>query len=171
MKTKIQKEKPQVTYSVALVTAFLTAENENRQPEDLLQAYFGRVPERFLLSVSTKSITKNFVCWKWRPLFIFVVFQRFLPSWALAPTHFTVLFGDCRSFYFYSLVKSTFLVGERLLCLYEKQNNTWLFHSMRVVGEGESEKFQVFFNPKPYWQTQSRLREEFNLWIDTYKAW
>ena len=62
MKTKIQKEKPQVTYSVALVTAFLTAENENRQPEDLLQADFGRVPERFLLSVSTKSITKNFVC-------------------------------------------------------------------------------------------------------------
>ena len=47
-KTKIRKEKPKVTYSVALVKAFLAAENENRQLEDLPQAYFGRVPERFL---------------------------------------------------------------------------------------------------------------------------
>ena len=60
-KTKILKEKPKVTYSVALVMAFLAAENENRQQGDLPQANFGRVPERFLLSVRTKSITKNFV--------------------------------------------------------------------------------------------------------------
>ena len=30
-KTSIRKEKPRVTYSVALVKAFLAAENENRQ--------------------------------------------------------------------------------------------------------------------------------------------
>ena len=36
------------------------------------------------------------------------------------------LFGDCRSFYFRSLMKLTFLVGKGLLCLYDKQNNTWL---------------------------------------------
>ena len=30
---------------------FLPAENENQQLEDLPQADFGRVPERFLLSV------------------------------------------------------------------------------------------------------------------------
>ena len=35
-KTKIQKEKAKVTYSVALVMAFLASESENRQLEDLL---------------------------------------------------------------------------------------------------------------------------------------
>ena len=55
-KSKIQKEKQKVMYSVALVMAFLTAENEKRQLEDLPQADSGHVPERFLLSVKTKSI-------------------------------------------------------------------------------------------------------------------
>ena len=41
--------------------AFLASENENRQLEDLAQADCGRVPERFLLSIQTKSITENFV--------------------------------------------------------------------------------------------------------------
>ena len=40
-KTNILKEKPKVTYLVALVLAFLSAENENRQLEDLSIAYFG----------------------------------------------------------------------------------------------------------------------------------
>ena len=60
-KTNMRKEKLKITYSVALVMAFLAAENENRQLEDSPQADFGRVPERFLLSVRTKSMTKNFV--------------------------------------------------------------------------------------------------------------
>ena len=60
-KTNIRKEKLKITYSVALVMAFLAAENENRQLEDSPQADFGRVTERFLLSVRTKSMTKNFV--------------------------------------------------------------------------------------------------------------
>ena len=60
-KTKIQKEKAKVTYSVALVMAFLATESDNRQLEDLLQADFGCVPGRFLLSVWTKSIIENFV--------------------------------------------------------------------------------------------------------------
>ena len=54
-------EKPKVTYSVALVLAFLSAENENRQLEDLLLADFGRLTERLLLSVRKKSINENFV--------------------------------------------------------------------------------------------------------------
>ena len=54
----VRKGKPKVTYSVALVTAFLAAENENRQLEDLPRADFGRLPERFL-SVRTKSINEN----------------------------------------------------------------------------------------------------------------
>ena len=60
-KTNILKEKPKVTNSVALVLAFLLAENENRQLEDLSLADIGRLPERLLLSVRTKSINENFV--------------------------------------------------------------------------------------------------------------
>ena len=56
--------------------AFLAAGNENRQLEDLPRADFSRLPELFLLSVKTKSITENFVYWKLRPSFIFEVFQR-----------------------------------------------------------------------------------------------
>ena len=29
-------------------------------------------------------------------------------------------------FFFYSLIKSTMLVGNHVRCLYNKQNNTWL---------------------------------------------
>ena len=41
------------------------------------------------------------------------------------------LFGDSRSFYCHLLMKSTFLVSEGLLCLYVKQNNTWLLVDMK----------------------------------------
>ena len=46
---------------MALVSAFLSAENEKRQMEDLPPADFGRLPERLPLSVRTKSINENFV--------------------------------------------------------------------------------------------------------------
>ena len=36
----IEGIKKKVTYSVALIIAFLAGENENRQPEDLSQANF-----------------------------------------------------------------------------------------------------------------------------------
>ena len=55
--------------------AFHAAENKNRQMDDLSQADFGPVPETFLRSVRTKSITENFVYWKLRLSFVFVVFQ------------------------------------------------------------------------------------------------
>ena len=57
------------------------AEKENRQLEDLPQADFGYVPERFLLSVTTKSINENFVYRKLRPSFGFVLFQRIFLTW------------------------------------------------------------------------------------------
>ena len=57
-------EKPIITYSVALASTFLSAENENRQLEDLSPTDFGRLPERLLRSVRTKSINENFVNWK-----------------------------------------------------------------------------------------------------------
>ena len=50
-----------VTYSAALVLDFLAVGNKNRQLEDLSFVDFGRLPERLLLSVRTKSINVNFV--------------------------------------------------------------------------------------------------------------
>ena len=44
MKQPIYKKKPYVTYSVALVLAFLAAEKKNRQLEDLALVDFGRLP-------------------------------------------------------------------------------------------------------------------------------
>ena len=41
--------------------AFLVAENENRQLGGLPQTAFSCVPERFLLSFTTKSVTENFL--------------------------------------------------------------------------------------------------------------
>ena len=67
-KTNLLKEKPKVAYSVALMLAFISAENENRQLEDLPLADFGCLPERLLLSVRTKSINRNFVNRKLRLL-------------------------------------------------------------------------------------------------------
>ena len=61
MKTNTLKEKPKVAYSVALALEFLSAENENRPLENLSLTDFGRLPERLLLSVRTKSINENFV--------------------------------------------------------------------------------------------------------------
>ena len=66
----IKKKKPKVTYSVALVLAFLSAENENRPLEDLPLADLGRLPERLLLSARTKSINENFLNRKLRSLLI-----------------------------------------------------------------------------------------------------
>ena len=57
----MRKGKPKVMYSMALVMAFLAAEDENRQLEALPQANFARVSERFLLLVRKKSVNKNFV--------------------------------------------------------------------------------------------------------------
>ena len=43
--------------------AFFAAEIENQRLKDLPPADFGGVPERFLLSLGTNSITENFVAW------------------------------------------------------------------------------------------------------------
>ena len=43
------------------------------------------------------------------------------------------LFGGGRSSYFHSSIKSTFLASERLWCLYDKQNNTWLLVDMEFL--------------------------------------
>lgn len=114
--------------------AFLAYKNKHRQLEDLLQADFGHVPERFLLSVRTKSITKNFVYWKFCWLFLFVVcFNSFFHLEPLCQCTLQFLFGNCLFLCFHSSVKWTFLVGKGLLCFYDKQNNTWLFVDMKFL--------------------------------------
>ena len=80
-KTKMRKEKTESHVFSGFGMAFLAAENENRQLEDLPQADFGRVPERFLLTVRSNSITDNFAYWKLGPLFVFEVIQRMFSSW------------------------------------------------------------------------------------------
>ena len=60
--------------------AFLAAENENRQLKDLPQADLSRVPEGFLLSVKTKSLSEDFVYGKLRLLFVVVMLQRMFSS-------------------------------------------------------------------------------------------
>ena len=44
-----------------------------------------------------------------------------------------LLFEDCRFIYFHSLMKSAFLSSKVLLCLYDKQNNTWLLVDMEFL--------------------------------------
>lgn len=107
--------------------AFIVAENEDWLLEDLPQADFGYVPERFLLSARTKSMTENFVNWKLRPLFVFVVFQCIFSSWALVPMHFKIFIWGL-SILLFSLIKKSwlFLSVMGLFCLYDKQSNTWL---------------------------------------------
>ena len=53
--------------------------------------------------------------------------QRIFPE--LAPTHST----NFRFIYFHSLMKSAFLLSKGLLCLYDKQNNTWLLLDMEFL--------------------------------------
>ena len=44
-----------------------------------------------------------------------------------------LLFGDCRFNYFHSSMRSAFFVSRGLLCLYDKQNNTWLLVDMEFL--------------------------------------
>ena len=60
-KPKYEEKIRKLAHSVALLMAFFAAENENQQLKGLPPADFSGVPERFLLSVGTNSITENFV--------------------------------------------------------------------------------------------------------------
>ena len=106
---------------MALVLASLSAENENRQLEDLPPADFGGSPGRLLLSVRTKSIIE------------------------FAPTHYTIVIQGCRFIYFHSSVKSAILLSKGQLCLYDKQNNTWLLVDMEFPSRVQlDEKFHIY---------------------------
>ena len=106
--------------------AFLAAEN-------FPHADFGSVPGRFLLSVRTKPITENFVCGKLRPLFFLKRLNAFFFLGLSANAPYDFYSGIVESFIFYSLIKSTFLVSKGLLCLFDKQNNSWLLVDMKFL--------------------------------------
>ena len=78
--------------------------------------------KKILLSVRTKSINENFVIENYDHCFDFVTVNIL-----------RLLFGDCPFIYFHSLMKLAFLVSKRLLCLYDKQNNTWLLVDMEFL--------------------------------------
>ena len=89
-------------------------------------------------SVSKDQVNDGeFVHWKLRPFFDFVVFQRIFSSWALAPTHLTIFIRGLSIILFSFINKvfpfKTFLVSKGLLCLYDKQNNTWLPISIKFI--------------------------------------
>ena len=107
--------------------AFLVAEDENRELKDLPHADLGCVTERFLLLVRPKSVTENFVCWKLCPLFVLYCFNTFF-----SPTDFSI---SIQGFWIllFSFIKVVFLVSKGLLCLYGKQNKTWLLLDMEFL--------------------------------------
>ena len=114
-KHKIQKRKTEsFVFNGFGNFIFSQLRTKNRQLEDLPQVDFGRVPERFLLSVRTNSITENFVHWKLGLLFVFVVIQRMFSSRVRQRT-LRFVSRDCWSFYFHSLIKLIFLVSKGLL--------------------------------------------------------
>ena len=86
----------------------------------------------FLLSVRKKSITENFVKRKLPPLSVSVMVQR-IPSWALSPMRFTTFFWRIVKPIISFFKKSTFLPSKGLLCLHDKQNNTWSLADMKLL--------------------------------------
>ena len=129
MKTNIVKEQPKVTYSVALVLAFLSAENENQQLEDLPLANFCRWK---ISSVGKDKVYQwEFCKLKFTTIVVFVInIQRIFPSQELAPTHSTIVIQGLSIHLFSFIHKSAFLFSKGLLCLYYKQNNRRLLVDM-----------------------------------------
>ena len=77
------------------------------------------------------KITEKFLYWKLGPHFVSVVIQRMFSSWVRQRTLWFLFVVSILSFH--SSIKSTFLVNKELLCLYDKQNNTWLLVDMKCL--------------------------------------
>ena len=59
--------------------------------------------------------------------------RRIFPSEELALTHPTIVTRGLSIHLFSLLMKSAFLLSKGLLCLYDKQNNTWLLVDMEFL--------------------------------------
>ena len=97
------------------------------------QADFGCLPKRLLLSVRTKSITDMFCVMKITATVCFCgVSTQFLFLSISADGLYDFYSVIVDPFYFHSLIKLTFHVPG-LLCLYDKQNNTWARVDMKFL--------------------------------------
>ena len=65
---------------------------------------------------------------RWRKCFL-MSFSALSCAQSCPVRHLDTADGDCRSFYFHLLIKSTF----GLLCLCNKQNNRWLFSDIKFL--------------------------------------
>ena len=97
---------------------------------------FGRIPKTFHLLVRTKSIADNFFSLK---ITLIVCFcsdstHAFILS---EPKLFTIFIRGMSILLFSFINKVEFLVSKGLLCLYNKQNNTWLLVDMEFLFEFE----------------------------------
>ena len=113
------------------VIAFLVAENENRQLEDLPLADFGRVHKNISFVKRKKSITENFVKRKLRPLSVSVMVQRIFSILSLIAVRFTTFFSRIVKPIISCFKKSNFLPSKGLLCLHDKQNDRWSLADMK----------------------------------------
>ena len=102
--------------------AFLATENENRQLENLPLCNWKSSP------VDKDQVNDwEFCVLKITPIFLClcsVSTHFFILSQSANALHDFIL--DCQSSHFNPFIKLTLLVSKGLLCLYGKQNNTWL---------------------------------------------
>ena len=119
---QIRNEKPKVTYWGALLMSSWKRESRGWERKSKTGRFtIGRF---WLCTWKISSVGKDqvnsreFRILKISPVVIFVVIQHI-------SFHSRILFGDCRSVYFHSLINSTFLVRKGLSCLCNKQTNTW----------------------------------------------
>ena len=82
-------------------------------------------------SVGKEKVNKWEVCkYKITTIVVFdIIIQRIFLSLRVSAN----ALYDCRFIYFHSLIKSTFLLRIGLLCLYDKQYNTWLLVDMEFI--------------------------------------
>ena len=113
---------------------FLVAENENQQLKDLPQADFGREHENISL-VGKEKVNNWEFCEKKATLIV---------CFCNGSTLFFILSFIADALYDFLIVrivkpiisffkKSTFLPSKGLLCLHDKQNNTWSLADMKLL--------------------------------------
>ena len=152
---------------MALVLAFFLAENENRKLEDLPLADFGRLTERLLLSVRTKSINhENFVNWNYdHCCFCYHDSKHFSISRVRVNTLYDPCYLGIVDSFFHSLMKSDFLLRKGLLCIYDKQNNTWLLVDMESLFSCSTRHLMEFLFPCLTRHLNRSLRSLVSYWV------
>ena len=82
---------------------------------------------------------------------LFLRLRLFLWSQSQRQRTLRLLFEYCRFIYFHLLMKSAFLPSKGLLCLYDKQNNTWLLIDMEFFFSCLTRREIPFLRPPTYY--------------------